>query len=223
MKFLCLLCSLTGIVSVCFAQDPMLDIDMLFPERAATADRKPVSDSSKTDTAGGSHTVSFEGEQSVQELFRRIDRLEREMESVKRELQALRSAREDIFPSVDRQMYARALRHFTAGEYNKAAELLRKVQEETSEAELSLSALYWLGECAFRLNNFNESVVLLQELLSEDTELFRENALILTAVCFRKLGKDNEAILYFKRYLDEFPESKYSTLARRELEKTSDK
>jgi outer membrane protein assembly factor BamD (BamD/ComL family) len=69
------------------------------------------------------------------------------------------------------------------------------------------------------MDNFNESVVLLQELVSEESDLFRENALILIAVSFRKLGKDKEAVRYFKRYLEEFPDSKYSRLARRELEK----
>jgi len=192
MKFLFFLCSLTGVVSICFSQDPMLDMDMLFPERATITDNKQVSDSVHVQRRDTMKSLPDQGEISIHELQRRIERLEMEMESLKKEVRGTGSERNNLLPSVDQQLYARALRHFTSGEYGKAA---------------------------FRMDNFNESVVLLQELVSEESDLFRENALILIAVSFRKLGKDKEAVRYFKRYLEEFPDSKYSRLARRELEK----
>jgi tetratricopeptide (TPR) repeat protein len=219
MKFLFFLCSLTGVVSICFSQDPMLDMDMLFPERATITDNKQVSDSVHVQRRDTMKSLPDQGEISIHELQRRIERLEMEMESLKKEVRGTGSERNNLLPSVDQQLYARALRHFTSGEYGKAAELLRKIRNDSRDSQLNLSALYWLGECAFRMDNFNESVVLLQELVSEESDLFRENALILIAVSFRKLGKDKEAVRYFKRYLEEFPDSKYSRLARRELEK----
>jgi len=216
MKFLCFVCSLTCFATLGFSQDPMLDMDMLFPERSVRQDSVLINlQSSGTDMGGAV---------SLAELQKRIERLEEEVRLLKRALEERQQVTEKKpddpgFPLIEQQLYARALRYFTAGDYGKASELLRQVRENTQEKELNLSALYWLGECAFRQNNYNEAVVLLQELLSEESKIFRENALILVAISFRNLGKQAESERYFQAYLEAYPDSKYSALARRELKK----
>ncbi|WP_400167144.1 tetratricopeptide repeat protein [Fidelibacter multiformis] len=217
MKFLCFICSLTCFATLGFSQDPMLDMDMLFPERTARQDSAMTSRHTfRTDTG---ESVSLE------DLLKRIERLEEEFQQLKEALeekQPVTEKKQDDpgIPLIEQQLYARALRHFTAGEYGKASELLRQVRDNTQEKELNLSALYWLGECAFRQDNYNEAVVLLQELLSEESEVFRENALILLAVSFRNLGKQAESNRYFQTYLKAYPESRYSALARKELQRS---
>ncbi len=195
----------------------MLDMDMLFPERAAHSQKD-------TSVSPAQMQVGRPDSVSLNDLMRRVEILETEVRLLKDTIKGrekVQSPKEQTLsiPLVEQQLYARALRHFTSGEYGKASELLRQVRENTTDQELNLSALYWLGECAFRLKNYNETVVLLQELLSEESDQFRENALILVAVSFRNLGKDGESIRYYKAYLNAFPDSKYSAFARRELEK----
>jgi TolA-binding protein len=195
----------------------MLDMDMLFPERASMRDSvMAYQQISESDTG---ESVSLET------LLKRIKHLEQEVQQLKETLKENQQMTEKMpddpgIPLIEQQLYARALRHFTAGDYGKAAELLRQVRDNTQEKELNLSALYWLGECAFRQDNYNEAVVLLQELISEESEVFRENALILLAVSFRNLGKQTESNHYFQVYLQAYPESRYSALARKELQKS---
>ncbi|HBY18170.1 MAG: tol-pal system protein YbgF [Marinimicrobia bacterium 46_43] len=217
MKFLCFVCSLTCFATLGFSQDPMLDMDMLFPEWAGRQDSAMIHQ--HVSESDASESVSLET------LLKRIERLEEEVQQLKGFLEKRQQVTEKKpddpgIPLIEQQLYTRALRHFTAGDYGKAAELLRQVRDNTEDKELNLSALYWLGECAFRQDNYNEAVVLLQELLSEKSEVFRENALILLAVSFRNLGKQAESNHYFQVYLKAYPESRYSALARKELQKS---
>jgi len=213
MKFVILICSLICFISAGHA-DPMLDIEMLFPERAEAV--RIAEQQEKEDSLQRSGTSEIE-------LLRRIERLEEEVrilkESIGRKDRPAVQSPETVLPSVEKQHYAKALQYFNSGEYKKAYENLRLVSDRTDDQDLRISALYWMAECAFRLETYNEAVILLQEVLSGDTNLFRENSMILLAVSFRNLGKVTEANHFFRMYLEQFPQSKYSSFARRELEK----
>jgi len=213
MKFLILICSLICFISWGLA-DPMLDIEMLFPERAEA--QKQAGQQEK-DSSQKSSVLSDN------DLLRRIEQLEEDVRILKeklgREERPVPKSTETALPSVEKQHYAKALQYFNSGEYKKAYENLRLVSDRTEDRELRMSALYWMAECAFRLETYNEAVILLQEVLASDTDLFGENSMILLAVSFRNLGKGTEAKHYFRLYLEQFPQSKYSSFARRELEK----
>jgi len=192
----------------------MLDIEMLFPERA---------EAQKQAGQQGKDSSQKSSVLSDNDLLRRIEQLEEDVRILKeklgREERPVPKSTETALPSVEKQHYAKALQYFNSGEYKKAYENLRLVSDRTEDRELRMSALYWMAECAFRLETYNEAVILLQEVLASDTDLFRENSMILLAVSFRNLGKGTEAKHYFRLYLEQFPQSKYSSFARRELEK----
>lgn len=213
MKHGIMICSLIGFISAGLA-DPMLDIEMLFPERAET--QKIAEQHEKKDSLKSSALSDVD-------LLRRIERLEEDVRFLKerldREERTILQPTDTTLPSVEKQHYAKALQYFNSGEYKKAYENLRLVSDRTEDQSLRISSLYWMAECAFRLETHNEAVILLQEVLASDTDLFRENSMILLAVSFRNLGKGTEAKHYFRLYLEQFPQSKYSSFARRELEK----
>jgi TolA-binding protein len=212
MKFVIFFCSLILFISAGFA-DPMLDIQMLFPERAE--EQRAAQQQVKRD--------SLKNPVLPDDVIRRIERLEEDVRILKerlgREERSTPQVSEKSLPSVEKEHYAKALQYFNSGEYKKAYENLRLVSEGTDDRELRISALYWMAECAFRLDTYNEAVILLQEVLADDLDLFRENSMILMAVSFRNLGKSTEARHYFSMYLEHFPQSKFSSFARRELEK----
>lgn len=196
-------CSLILFSRPVSAQDPMLDMNMLFPERAAdTLSAPPVP-------------------QEISRMLRRIEILEKEVDALKAELVEIRQNERpgNDLPAVDKQIYARALQFFNRDDYASAASLLERLYNTSEDKELKNGALYWMGECAFRIGTYNEAAVYLEELLETEEGPYRENTYILLAVSFRRLGKYPESRQYLNNYLDVFPDGKYAGYARRELEK----
>lgn len=74
MKFLCFVCSLTCFATLGFSQDPMLDMDMLFPEWAGRQDSAMIHQ--HVSESDASESVSLET------LLKRIECLEEEVQEL---------------------------------------------------------------------------------------------------------------------------------------------
>jgi len=107
---------------------------------------------------------------------------------------------------------------YQKGEYDKARELFLYT---LSKQYLPATSAYYLGEIAFKkgqydlaLGYYKKSV----EFYPKKTS-FTDQLLYHTAISFEKLGNNNAAKLTFQKLINDFPDSKYAKLAKKELAK----
>jgi TolA-binding protein len=86
---------------------------------------------------------------------------------------------------------------------------------------LPATSSFYLGEIAYRKKNYKEALAFYKKSVSlyPKKTSFTPKLLYHTGISFEKLGKNKEAMLTFKKLIHDFPNSKYATLARKDLEK----
>ena len=79
------------------------------------------------------------------------------------------------------------------------------------------NSMYWTSECAFRVENYNQVIILGNELLNYNDFGRKETIFIIMAISYDNLNNMFEARKYYRKYLTEFPNSKFSAFAKSKL------
>jgi len=90
-----------------------------------------------------------------------------------------------------------------------------------SKKYLPATSSYYLGEIAFKKKNYKEALAFYKKsvnLYPKKTS-YMPRLLYHTAISFEKLGNKKAAKLTLQKLINDFPKSKYSNLAKKELEK----
>jgi len=114
--------------------------------------------------------------------------------------------------------FNKAKNYFYKGNLNKAKELFAYTFEKKY---LPATSSYYLGEIAFKQGNYKEALAFYKKSITlyPKKTSFTDRLLYHTAVSFLKLNQKQNAKLTFKKLINDFPKSKYSTLAKKKLEK----
>jgi TolA-binding protein len=80
---------------------------------------------------------------------------------------------------------------------------------------------FYLGEIAYKRKNYKEALAYYKKSISlyPKKTSFTDKLLYHTGISFEKLGMKKEAILTFQKLINDFGNSKYANLAKKELEK----
>jgi|GEM_PF-1375285 len=196
--------------------DPMLDLDFLFSDtlKALNMPAPTVTDQQNR-----------EADRSVllaqEELQREIEKLNREIARLKNRVALLEENRK-ISSSVVQvdiltDYYTRALKYYNEGSYERATSLFNQVMSESSDTVMRLNSMFWAAECAFRLGNYNRTVILLNEVSQHSSFHRQEDSCILMAASYERLGRDFEAKKFYRACLRDYPGGRYAKLARQKL------
>ena len=107
---------------------------------------------------------------------------------------------------------------FFANKLNQAKEYFLY---SLSKRYLPATSAYYLGEIAFKNNNYKEALGYYKKSINlyPKKTSFTSRLLYHTAVSFEKLGNKKTAKLTLNKLISDFPNSKYANLAKKELEK----
>ncbi|MFQ6615268.1 MAG: tol-pal system YbgF family protein [Fidelibacterota bacterium] len=109
-----------------------------------------------------------------------------------------------------REDYRVALDHFSR--------LYLKEQDHTTRGNV----LYWIADCYYQLGDYRRALDTLEEIRSLGRSDKQDDALVLTGLAYRQMGRENEALEAFDHILQYYPDSEYFRLARMELRKSQE-
>ena len=121
----------------------------------------------------------------------------------------------DISP---KEAFSKAKVLFFSDKLDKAKELFLF---SLSKNYLPATSSYYLGEIAFKKGNYKEALAFYKKSVNfyPKKTSYMARLLYHTAISFEKLGDKNSTKLTLQKLLNDFPNSKYAKLAKKELEK----
>jgi len=158
-----------------------------------------------------------ETKEALKEILKIQEINSRNIETLKDSLKVIISELKQREITPKEAMY-QAKKYFYSGKLDKAKELFLYT---LSKNYLPATSAFYLGEIAFKngqydlaLGYYKKSV----EYFSGKTS-YMPKLLYHTAISFEKLGKNEAAKLTLQKLINDFPDSKYAKLAKKELEK----
>jgi len=121
-------------------------------------------------------------------------------------------------PLSPKEAMTKAKQYYFSGKLEKAKELFLFT---LSKNYLPATSAYYLGEIAFKKGEYKKALGYYKksiEIYPKKTS-FSERLLYHTGISFEKIGDKKSAKLTFKKLVNDYPNSKYSKLAQKELEK----
>ncbi len=118
-------------------------------------------------------------------------------------------------------LYQNALELFNSARYAEALEAFREQIISYPESRYSADAYFWSGELYLvqqRMQDARENYLVVVEKFPSHSRA--SDSLYKLGLISRNLGQENDAVRYFLRVLEDFPESGASQLAEKELEIT---
>ena len=86
------------------------------------------------------------------------------------------------------------------------------------QSPLASSALYWIGECEYRLGRFQDAVLSFEQVITRYPHSQKvASATLKKAMAYDKLRMKNEARILFERVIVQFPRSPEAETAKRAL------
>jgi tol-pal system protein YbgF len=125
-----------------------------------------------------------------------------------------------ITPSSDapKRFYDRVMEEFQHKDYEAALAGFRLFLELHRQDPLASSALYWIGECEYRLGRFHDAVLSFEHVITHHPQSQKvASATLKKAMAYEKLRMRNEARILFERVVVQFPRSPEAAAAKKAL------
>lgn len=125
-----------------------------------------------------------------------------------------------IAPPADapKRFYGRVMEEFQHKDYEAALAGFRLFLELHGQNPLGSNAVYWIGECEYRLGRFHDAVLSFEQVITHYPKSQKvASATLKKAMAYEKLRMSNEARILFERVLVQFPGSPEATAAKKAL------
>ena len=143
-----------------------------------------------------------------------VKTLNRSIKDLLKELKELKSKK----PLNVKEAMKKAKEYFGANQLDKAKELFLYT---LNNKHYPATSSYYLGEIAFKQKNYKEAISYYKKsiTLHPKKTSFTPQLLYHTGISFLKLNQKEKAKLTFKKLINDFSNSKFAKLAKKELEK----
>jgi len=128
----------------------------------------------------------------------------------KTKIKARKSAKED---------YDGAYKLYKENAYRQAIEEFRAFLKEYPDSELAGNAGYWLGECYYQQERYEEAILEYEKVVREHKGPKVPAALLKQGLAFHHLGDTKTARFLMEKLLEEYPKSGQAEAARSNLKK----
>ena len=125
-----------------------------------------------------------------------------------------------IAPPADapKRFYDRVMEEFQHKDYEAALAGFRLFLELHGQNPLVSNAVYWIGECEYRLGRFHDAVLSFERVITHYPKSQKvASATLKKAMAYEKLRMRNEARILFERVVVQFPYSPEATAAKKAL------
>lgn len=120
-----------------------------------------------------------------------------------------------------RRLYDRVMDEFKHRDYAAAMAGFQLFIELHGQSALASNALYWIGECQYRMGRYRDALTSFYGVVSNYPQSPKLPASTLKlGHTYAKLGDPEKARLMFDRVVDQYPDSSEAELARKALETT---
>lgn len=117
-----------------------------------------------------------------------------------------------------KRLYSRVMEEFQRKDYEAALAGFRLFLELHGRHPLASSALYWVGECEYRLDRFQDAVHSFEQVITRYPNSQKmASATLKKAMAYEKLKMGNEARILFQRVIVQFPRSPEAAAAKKAL------
>lgn len=117
-----------------------------------------------------------------------------------------------------KRFYDRVMAEFQHKDYEAALAGFRLFAELHGQSPLASSALYWVGECEYRLGRFPDAVRSFEHVIARYPQSQKvASATLKKAMAYDKLRMKKEARILFERVVVQFPRSPEAEAAQKAL------
>ncbi len=114
-------------------------------------------------------------------------------------------------------VYERARADYEAKRYDLAAGEFLEILAGAPQDRLADNAQYWLGECFYALRDYRQALKEFARILGYAETEKADDAQLMIAYCYSRLGEPERAHGVFLRFLERHPGSEFVPLAQRWL------
>lgn len=129
------------------------------------------------------------------------------------------AAAEPVIPGIDcQELYDESFINVPQGQYEEAIQGFTDYLNYCGKQDLADDARFWMGECYYFMDQFNEAVAEFNLLMKDHPESEkRAGALYKTGRSYEELGRKKEAKETFQKLVDEFDGTLEAQQAREQL------
>ena len=119
----------------------------------------------------------------------------------------------------DQSIYMSGVFAYQREDYKTTIQKFSKLELSAAPQKTAENILYWLADAYQQDGQYDEALSLLNQITTSGT-LRIDDALIHKGLLYRKMGKENLALLAFGDVVSQYPNSEYLRLAKMELKKS---
>jgi tol-pal system protein YbgF len=117
-----------------------------------------------------------------------------------------------------RELYSQAYADFARGNFDLAVQGFETYLEYYPETEFSDNARYWIGECYYGQQRFDQAIDAWNQLLRDFASSDKvPDARVKKGMALERLGRRSQALLEYRYVLDRYPNSPAARIAREKL------
>ncbi len=116
-------------------------------------------------------------------------------------------------------LYHSALNLISKKQYEEAIPLLLETLKTEKSTEVLSNSYYWLGESYFGISKYDQAIFNFQKVISYKNSSKLDDAQLMVAESFQRLGRNEEAKKAFQKLVDFFPTSEFVPRAKKMLQK----
>jgi tol-pal system protein YbgF len=215
-------------------------LSLLFqPEQAEASGPEASEDQDLADLFGDEtetmQTPSEQGESSaypdtdIGQLMAKVDRLKTEMDQRSRQIDDLQAKVETGGPSAGgaagpslgesefKSRYQAALDQFQRRNYRDAISGFQSLASSNPRNALASNCHYWIGESYNAMGDYRAALNAFKTVLGYSSSYKLDDALIMSGLCYLKLGDSSTARTQFQELVSQYPQSEYAPKAMRYL------
>ncbi|MBN2201526.1 tetratricopeptide repeat protein [bacterium] len=164
----------------------------------------------------------------IGQLMAKVDRLKTEMDQRSRQIDELqarvgagvpagRAAGPALGEGEFKSGYEAALNQFHRRNYRDAISRFQALAASNPRHALASNCHYWIGECYNAMGDYRSALSAFKTVLSYSSSYKLDDALIMSGLCYLKLGDSGTARTQFQELVSQYPQSEYAPKAMRYL------
>lgn len=171
--------------------------------------------------------IDHKGQQEEEETLRFREDLKKQIENLREEVKLLQAStkvtkeveearKKAVQGAVD--LYQQALDLIKQKKYKDAKKTLRTYIEKHPHGKRVANAYFWIGECEYNLQRFEEAILEYQKVISGYPKSNKvPDSLLKQGMAFARLGDNESAKIVLNKLIKKYPKSPQARVAKKKL------
>jgi tol-pal system protein YbgF len=121
-------------------------------------------------------------------------------------------------PAPEADPYQQGMELFKEKDFNGAEKLFQSYVDKNPDGKLTDNAFFWIGECEYNLEHFDEAILAYQKVISQFPKSNKApDALLKQGMAFAKLGDKQSARIVLEKLIKQHPGSEQAARAKKQI------